>query len=218
MRGAPGLFRHEEVSAQVPDLNLEHYFKRKPLHAFAALPDPRVFKVHAPADSRLRRVIYLVRDPRDTLLSYYYYLKWVEPGFSKPLDAFVLSHTPWPMDWDAYVGPWLELAARSKYLVLRYEDLHADPRLYCRKALDYAGLAATDAELDAAIAEAWRENKRRRTQLYENLASRFGAGVRDIRENGVGAYRSEFSAELDRRCCEKYRGLMEQLGYLQART
>src|SRR5580698_1578569 len=55
------------VERKVPDI----YAKSK--KALKKIPSPRVIKSHECFDPRYRRVIYIVRDPRDVAVSAYHY-------------------------------------------------------------------------------------------------------------------------------------------------
>src|SRR5579864_2793674 len=54
------------------------------------LPRPRVLKSHEPFDPRYRRVIYIIRDPRDVAVSNYHWemkLRSIKDGY--PIEDFV---------------------------------------------------------------------------------------------------------------------------------
>lgn len=211
--GPAARFSYEDVERWTPNLNTAHYFQRQPLDTFGHLSDPRIFKVHAPPDRRLARVIFLVRDPRDAFLSHYYYLLDEAPGFHLSLEYFVCRRRKWPMNWNAYTNTWLRIVQTRGHLLIKYEDLMAAPHRWCRAAFAYAGVEATDQELNAAIDQAWRENLRRRTDLYDRLVKKGHRGLRDFRQDGVGAYRQAYSEQVAAAVRSRNREAMERLGY-----
>jgi hypothetical protein len=90
------------VERKVPDI----YSKSR--KALKKLPRPRVIKSHECFDPRYRRVIYIVRDPRDVALSAYHYdrkEKNIPDGF--PVDTYVTTRF---MKTDEYFGAWGEHA------------------------------------------------------------------------------------------------------------
>lgn len=83
-------------------------------------PRPRIIKSHSMYDKTYPKVIYLVRDPRDTYVSYYYYLKKslpVDISFSE----FLRKPDMHPSRWHSHVESWLDKPNIS--LVIKYEDL-----------------------------------------------------------------------------------------------
>jgi hypothetical protein len=79
-----------------------------------------------------RRVIYLIRDPRDTLLSYHRYVM-ARYNYQKDFLTFVnetLCGRTWPCSWQEHVNSWLGPRAKQSPLelsYLRYEDFVQDP-------------------------------------------------------------------------------------------
>lgn len=120
-----------------------------------------VFKTHSPYQPLPAKVIYLVRDGRDVMLSYYEYLRRSEetrhPGsphsLDDPRDAYFadLPHGR----WHEHVLGWLDGLAtwpRDRYLVLRYEDLRADPHGALAAMAGLAGLSTDRERIARAVA------------------------------------------------------------------
>src|SRR3954464_14623007 len=89
----------------VPDVNLL-YTKRGNLAAHAGLADPRFFLCHATYDAKLPRVAYIVRDPRDVLLSYWHYQRFLKSGYDRSLSDYLRNERHWPCDWNEHVASW----------------------------------------------------------------------------------------------------------------
>lgn len=98
----------------------------------ASIPGPRVLKSHEVYDPRYRTVIYLVRDPRDICVSYYYYhMKYRKIDDAYPIDEFVQRFISGELDtngpWGEHVGNWIEARMGiDRFLLIRYEDLSAE--------------------------------------------------------------------------------------------
>lgn len=76
------------------------------------IPSPRVWKSHEPFDPRYRRIIYIIRDPRDVAVSSYHFArKGRHIEDSLPLETYVSTmflkrgHTYG--NWGEHTGSWL---------------------------------------------------------------------------------------------------------------
>jgi hypothetical protein len=86
----------------------------------------------APPFGEYRRVIYMVRDPRDVMLSYHRYSRFLSkyPGDLKEFARDWTAGRIWPCSWQEHVNSWLAPRSRVppfELTVLRYEDFVADP-------------------------------------------------------------------------------------------
>jgi hypothetical protein len=113
-------------------------------------PEPRIVKTHGSFDPRYRRIIYLVRDPRDVALAQYHHMRqsrrisndvaleeFIERFVKRDLNRHVGS-------WGENVGSWL--ATRSSYqrfLIVRYEDMLADTARELSRVADFIGCPST---------------------------------------------------------------------------
>jgi alcohol sulfotransferase len=108
--------------------------------------------------------LFIARDPRDVAVSFYFHLhkrasdaelarKEIRPAdLELPLFAFCTApHLGVPRVVE-HMNRWRhELAARPGAMLLRYEDLRADPAGRLREVAAWMGFAATDAEIAAAV-------------------------------------------------------------------
>lgn len=118
-------------------LNIEQRIPEISLHAdrvLRRLPRPRILKSHECFDPRYPRVIYVVRDPRDVLISHYHFnIKQRNVPDGYPMDDYlprfqVSEFAPHLGGWGDHVLSWLALREGcSTFLLLRYEDLLAEP-------------------------------------------------------------------------------------------
>ncbi|KAL3314915.1 hypothetical protein Ciccas_006459 [Cichlidogyrus casuarinus] len=105
-------------------------------------PEPRILKTHLPLDllpddvrsGRSARIIYILRDPRDVVLSYYNFAKnFVPSGFKDKeglagfVHRFVQDRLPYS-PWKENIRSYLMVAAEpgSHVLVVTYEELKED--------------------------------------------------------------------------------------------
>ncbi len=198
--------------ALVPDVNDEYFWGRGSLERHASLPSPRFFRVHATYDPAFPRVVYVVRDPRDVLVSHYHLQRLEKPEFDFSLREFVLRGAYWPAPWDEHVRGWL---VREDLLLVRYEDLHADPARELARVLSHAGLELRAEAVDAAVAAARFERMRSLEDRFGDSVPRPGAGSgeRLVRKGRVGGWRDELDEEAAARLQARFAPLLERLGY-----
>ena len=132
------------------------------LHLFVLDPDvtvkrdfdraqrPRIITSEGSFDPRYRRIIYLVRDPRDVVLSQYHNLRQlgrIEDQF--PLEAFVERFLTGELNrhlgsWGENAGSWLATRAHHPgFLLLRYEDLVSGTARELTRVSEFVGLQST---------------------------------------------------------------------------
>jgi hypothetical protein len=144
--------------------------------ALKRTPRPRIIKTHQYFDHRYRKMIYIVRDPRDVALSYYdFHRKYRFIADDYPLetsvDDFVRGNLV-SIDWGTWgenVASWIYTRGqREDFLLLRYEDMLADtPRQLARIAA-HLGVEAGPERLQAIVAQCSADRMRELEKREEN--------------------------------------------------
>ena len=125
--------------------------------ALARVRRPRIIKCHNYFDHRYRNVIYIVRDPRDVVLSEYR-LALKRSGIPDcyPLEEYVARFVRGEVNeyssWRENVGTWL--AARTntdRFLLLRYEDMVQRPISELARIANFLGIDAALDRLACAV-------------------------------------------------------------------
>lgn len=94
---------------------------------------PRIVRTHAPFNPRFRRVLMLVRDPRDVAVSYYHYFileRVIDESASIQgfVEEFVSGSIRLAGSWGEHVGGWLGARENTHgFLLMRYEGMLSDP-------------------------------------------------------------------------------------------
>ena len=132
------------------------------------LPRPRTVKSHECFDPRYRKVIYIVRDPRDVAVSNYHWelkLRSVKEGY--PIEEFVprwMTPDFWPRigSWGDHVGSWLATRqGKEGFLLLRYEDLKEDSERELKRVAEFLGIQASAERVKRAVELSSAENMRK---------------------------------------------------------
>jgi len=140
------------VERLVPDMykHSDHYLRN--------LPRPRFLKSHEVFDPRYKRVIYIVRDPRDVAISQYHWemkQKSVKDGY--PIEDFIprwIEGIYWARlaNWGDHVNSWLSTRqGRDSFVTVRYEDLIANPLPELAKVAKMLGIEASHERLTRAV-------------------------------------------------------------------
>jgi hypothetical protein len=134
-------------------------------------------------------VVYLLRDGRDVMVSYYHFLTALEGR----VDFMKLVQTE---RWHEHVERWMDNPHQADLIVVRYEALQANPVSELKRFCAFAGLERSDAQLErvagqASFAKAQAKEKR---LGWDNQA-----WPRDrpfVRRGQVGSHRDEMPANV----------------------
>lgn len=100
-----------------------------------------------------RKVVLLVRDPRDILASYFAHRTRRDRTYAGTLAAFVREPGYGAERIVTFLAAWWRHRTVPRaFLLVRYEDLHADPHKELERLARFLGLAHGDTELEEAVA------------------------------------------------------------------
>ena len=126
--------------------------------ALRAFPRPRIIKSHESFDPRYKKIIYIVRDPRDVLISYYeFQLKRRVITEECSLEEFVprfmeSEFEPKTGSWRDHVLSWIATrGGQSNFLLLRYEDMLANTQQESTKIASFLGLDPNPERIERAV-------------------------------------------------------------------
>lgn len=114
---------------------------------------PRIIKSHAPFNPFYHRVILLVRNPADVVLSYYYYLKsYGDISEDLTLFDFIKNHEKGVQSWVDHTASWLQPQRIGQILkVFSYEDLKQDTAGQLSKIMSLMGIHLSEEQLNKAV-------------------------------------------------------------------
>lgn len=183
---------------------------------------PRILKSHNYFDHRYKRVVYVVRDPRDVVLSEYRFnLKGraIQDGY--PIEKFVTRFVNGEIgdygSWKENVASWVATrCGSSNFLLLRYEDMVADTAREVAKVAAFLGIHASPERI-ASVVEKSSADKMRAMEKKESETWVVTKGRRkDIPFVGAataGGWKSKLPQESIEEIEAAWGNLMTQLGY-----
>ena len=197
------------------------------IEAYAHLSDPRVFRNEYPQHRRLYpRELYIVRDPRAVLVSFWHMYRTMFDDDDLTLDAFVGDYlagrgpfTYWNkhlVRWDRQVLSALEDRERGRNLtVIQYERLVEDRGSELARAVRAAGIEPGADRLALAVARGdfssmRSDEDRHGAEAYAGRARREG---RFVRKGRVDGWKDEMSDGTTARIGEAFGSAMDALGY-----
>jgi len=151
----------------------------------ARMPRPRIIKSHQYFDPRYKRVIYVVRDPRDVALSQFHFYRkrgLLEDGYppERFVPRFVAGETTPYGSWGENVAGWLATRQnRPGFLLLRYEDMLEDAARELNKVASFLEIPP-DAE---RIANAVRRSAADEMRKLEKSQARLWSSTKGTRQD-----------------------------------
>jgi Sulfotransferase domain len=210
------------IGRLVPDAEVQssHYLRR--------IPNPRVIKAHTYFDPRYRKVIYIVRDPRDVVSSEYDLLrKYRRIEDSYPLERFIddfvngtgpLTSAGWGT-WGENVASWaLARGARPGFLLLRYEDLKARPEQELNRLAEFLNINLSPellkTTLERASAERMREMEKTQDKYWgSKINKNKRSDIPFVRTAAVGRWETTLATESVAKIEAAWGHIMARLGY-----
>ena len=164
-----------ELESRIPEI----YFV--PDRRLRRFPRPRVIKSHECFDPRYPKIIYIVRDPRDVLISYYeYQLKRRVLSDDCSLEEFLPKFMESAIEpkigsWRDHVASWIGTRRGQKnFLLLRYEEMLENTQAEATKIAAFLGLDSSPDRIARAVelSSAERMRKLEKEQAKQWSATR----------------------------------------------
>uniref|UniRef100_A0A8C3BRB8 Sulfotransferase n=1 Tax=Cairina moschata TaxID=8855 RepID=A0A8C3BRB8_CAIMO len=122
------------------------------------------------------QVIYMARNPKDVVISYYYFYQMAkmhpDPGMlAEFLEAFMNGKVAYG-SWYEHVRGWWEKRQEKQLLYLFYEDMKKDPRREVQKILQFLGKEVVEETVARILHHtSFQEMKKNPAANYETMPS-----------------------------------------------
>lgn len=139
---------------------------------FRTMPRPRVIRDHGPFNPLYKNVIYIVRDPRDVVVSAYnFVLKATIVDENYPIATFVNEFVRGARSavgsWGENVASWLATRGNTpRFLLLRYEDMLSETSRELGKIASFLGMTVSAERLAEAVSRSSADNMRKLEKMH----------------------------------------------------
>jgi hypothetical protein len=206
-----------QLESRIPEI---YFVTDRRLRSF---PRPRVIKSHECFDPRYKRIIYIVRDPRDVFISYYeFQLKRRVISDNCSLEEFLPRFMESGVEpklgtWRDHVISWSATRGGQKdFLLLRYEDMIADTHKESTKIATFLGLDCSAERIARAVDLSTADRMRR---LEKEQSGQWNATKKTrqdkpfIRKAAAGGWKSTLSELCVAQIESAWGDVMRSVGY-----
>lgn len=175
-----------------------------------------------PADIT-RAVLYFIRNPLDVAVSFSHHLPasidhtidiMSNPGyaFCQRTDLLYNQLRQQLHTWSGHVTSWVD-HSRLPLLVLRYEDMKADPFTIFSKAVTFIGIKASSAAIKKAI-EQTSFDRLKQQEAEKGFSEKSARADSFFRKGVVGDWKNVLTPEQTKRITSAHAEVMHRFGYL----
>lgn len=211
--------------------NIDHYvpgihFEDIAIERHPNLSERRVFRNEVPVYPRYYpRTIYLVRDPRSVLVSYYHMYCTIFNDTTTTLQGFVdeylrngniQRYEPQIDRWDRQVLAWSDRADRDdRVLIVKYEDMVKKKPEILKKTLTFTGIECSNELFDLVIQRSSFEAMRKTEEEFgeENYPGEMAQRGRFIRKGKSDGWKEEMSPDTVKAIESEFSAAMKRVGY-----
>ncbi len=174
----------------VPDVQARQYYKR-----FGTI---NFFKTHHLPQPHYKKVIYLVRDGRDAMVSYYHFHQ--KQSVNVTLQEMVKDgkHV-FPDKWHEHVKQWQSNPFNAEIITIRYEDLIYQPLIELKKICSFINIERPDELLKRVIEGNQIDKMRQRVKTTGGMGHKAWQGDKGaefFRKGKAGSYKTEMPEQL----------------------
>ncbi len=189
----------------VPDTHALHYYLR--------VVDPMFFKSHNLPKSDYKRVIYLVRDGRDVMTSYYRFLQALEGDQLDFANLVKTGEGLFPCKWHEHVEQWLGNPHGAQMMVVSYEDMKANCAREVKRFCDFMKIERSGAFIKNVASSVEFDKLRAQENRYPPSIPNWPSNRHFFRRGVVGSFRDEMPDDVLDLFVSEAGPMLDRLGY-----
>lgn len=176
---------------------------------------PMFFKSHYLPRPEYKRVVYLLRDGRDVMVSCFHHLRAVRGKEIDFLKVVQGEERIFPYEtWHEHIERWFSNPYDAEMLVIKYEDLKKDPVNELQRFCIFVDVEREASFLEKIAQKASFEKMRHKETLYGIDNPNWSKDQHFIRRGQVGSYKSEMAPEILEMFLHEAGDTLKSHGYL----
>lgn len=192
------------VQDLIPDIYYKQYYRR--------YVTPMYFKSHSLPDPGYHKVIYLIRDGRDALVSYYHYLKIVK-GQAELMDM-INDRDLFPSQWHKHVSAWTLNPFHAEILLIRYEDMVLNPLIQLNRICGFIGRERNQSFLkDIANNTTFSKMREKENRSGWDQSRNWPKYEHFIRRGVIGSHKDEMPDKVLKLFTKRSQEMLQLYGY-----
>jgi hypothetical protein len=177
------------IQELIPDVHYKRYYRR--------FQTPMFFKSHHLPRPEYKRVVYLLRDGRDALVSYYHYLSALREN---EVDFMRLARDGEGVSegkWHDHVEKWMANPYKASMISIKYEDLITNPIDQLRRFCEFVQLERENSFIEHVVTQA-RFDMMRQKEIVSGWddGNRWPKDKFFVRRGIVGSYHDEMPKDV----------------------
>lgn len=194
------------IQEMVPDVHAKRFYKQ--------FWTPMFFKSHNYPQPDYRRVVYLIRDGRDALVSYYHY-KTAKLGREPDFREMAATGEGLVGKWHEHVESWLANPYEADMIMIRYEDLKRDTVTELERFCTFAGIERERSWIQQVAESATfdKMHKKEKSGRYYRDDKAWPEDKAFVRRGVVGSYKDEMPPEVLELFLRDSQDTLTRLGY-----
>lgn len=193
----------------IPDIHQTRYLKTNILK----FPGFRVIKSHSEYNPFYIKIIYLIRDPKDVMVSYYYFLKNLG-AFQGNISELIRSKSFGINAWTKHIESWFEETRISQFInFIRYEDIKSNTKGILKHIYELHGLNLSEDIYDYAVRISSFKEMKKNEEYYSKGNLTINPDFKFHRKGIVGGYKAEFTEDDEKFIIKKTNRWLKVFGY-----
>lgn len=180
------------VQDLVPDVHYKRYYRR--------YKTPMFFKSHFLPRPDYRRVVYLLRDGRDVMVSYFRFLEILRAKNNQTVNFLDMVSNGDGLfqgcKWHEHVEQWLANPYNAEVLIVKYENLVNEPFLELSKLCNFINIEINEENLNRVIDEASFQKMRNKESQFGLNNTAWPKNEFFTRRGKIGSYKDEMPLEV----------------------